>query len=184
MQGHSAVNLPLKATVWSRIAHERSCLYNEECYMMPYATYHPSSDAAATANYLLEALGIPCDPLGAHQWIVAGVAPDIVYQLAELMKTDVGTVCQWAGISRSTLARKLRIAAPLSISQGARVYGVAHALDTVLVFHRNDTVKTLSWLKRIAWGLGGVAPSQLLNTPMGVQAVVNLVGRIRHGVCL
>ncbi|WP_279452094.1 antitoxin Xre/MbcA/ParS toxin-binding domain-containing protein [Aeromonas hydrophila] len=73
---------------------------------------------------------------------------------------------------------------PLSISQGARVYGVAQALDAVLVFHRNDTVKTLSWLNRTAWGLGGVAPAQLLNTPMGVQAVIDLVGRIQHGVCL
>ncbi|HHQ4915127.1 MbcA/ParS/Xre antitoxin family protein [Aeromonas veronii] len=32
--------------------------------------------------------------------------------------------------------------------------------------------------------LGGVAPAKLLATPMGVQAVVDLVGRIRHGVCL
>lgn len=79
--------------------------------MMPYTTYHPSSDAA-TPNQRLEGLGIPRDPLGAHQWIVAGVAPDILYRLAELMKTDVGMVCQWAGISRSTLARKLRITAP------------------------------------------------------------------------
>ncbi|MFQ2569600.1 antitoxin Xre/MbcA/ParS toxin-binding domain-containing protein [Aeromonas caviae] len=31
---------------------------------------------------------------------------------------------------------------------------------------------------------GGVAPAKLLATPMGVQAVVDLVGRIRHGVCL
>ncbi|MDH1846430.1 MbcA/ParS/Xre antitoxin family protein [Aeromonas caviae] len=29
-----------------------------------------------------------------------------------------------------------------------------------------------------------MAPATLLNTPMGVQAVVNLVGRIRHGVCV
>lgn len=151
--------------------------------MMPYATYHPSSDAA-TAKFLLEGLGIPRDPLGAHQWIVAGVAPDILYRLAELMKTDVGTVCQWAGISRSTLARKLRIAAPLSISQGARVYGVAQAFDAVLLFHRNDTVKAVSWLIRPAWGLGGVAPAQLLSTAMGVQAVINLVGQIQHGVCI
>ncbi|MFM4977867.1 antitoxin Xre/MbcA/ParS toxin-binding domain-containing protein [Aeromonas rivipollensis] len=71
-----------------------------------------------------------------------------------------------------------------SISQGARVYGVAQALDAALVFHRNDTVKTLSWLNRTAWGLGGVAPAKLLATPMGVQAVVDLVGRIQHGVCL
>ncbi|WP_258224848.1 antitoxin Xre/MbcA/ParS toxin-binding domain-containing protein [Aeromonas sp. HMWF014] len=150
---------------------------------MPYATYHPGSDAA-TASFLLEALGIPRDPLGAHLWIVAGVSPDILYRLAELMKTDVGMVCQWACISRSTLARKLRIAAPLSISQGARVYGAAQALDAVLLFHRNDTVKGVSWLTRPAWGLGGVAPATLLTTDMGVQAVIHLVGRIQHGVCL
>ncbi|MBW3782391.1 DUF2384 domain-containing protein [Aeromonas veronii] len=150
--------------------------------MMPYATYHPSSDAA-TPNLLLEGLGIPRDPLGAHQWIVAGVAPDILYRLAELMRTDVGTVCQWAGISRSTLARKLRIAAPLSTSQGTKVYGVVQALDAALSLNKNDTAKALSWLNRPAWGLGGVAPAKLLATPMGVQAVVYLVGRIRHGVC-
>ncbi|WP_279465077.1 antitoxin Xre/MbcA/ParS toxin-binding domain-containing protein [Aeromonas dhakensis] len=73
---------------------------------------------------------------------------------------------------------------PLSISQGARVYGVAQALDAVLAFHRDDTVKTLSWLNRTAWGLGGVAPAKLLATPMGVQAVIDLVGRIQHGVCI
>ncbi len=38
--------------------------------------------------------------------------------------------------------------------------------------------------KQTSLGLGGVAPATLLNTPMGGQAVVNLVGRIQHGVCL
>ncbi|MFQ2254717.1 antitoxin Xre/MbcA/ParS toxin-binding domain-containing protein [Aeromonas hydrophila] len=151
--------------------------------MMPYATYHPGGDAT-TASFLLEALGIPRDPLGAHLWIVAGVSPGILYRLAELMKTDVRMVCQWAGISRSTLTRKLRIAVPLSISQGARVYGVAQALDAVFVFHKNDTVKTLSWLNRTAWGLGGVAPAKLLATPMGVQAIIDFIGKIEHGVSI
>ncbi|OLF61071.1 hypothetical protein BTN33_02535 [Aeromonas veronii] len=149
---------------------------------MPYATYHPGSDAA-TGSFLLEALGIPRDPLGAHLWIVDGVAPDIVYRLAELMKTDVGTVCQGAGISRSTLARKLRIAVPLSISQGTRVYGVAQALDAVLSLHEHDTTKAISWLSRPARGLGGIAPADVLTTQMGILAVVDLVGRIEHGVC-
>jgi putative toxin-antitoxin system antitoxin component (TIGR02293 family) len=149
---------------------------------MPYATYHPSSDAA-TPNLLLEGLGIPRDPLGAHLWIVAGVAPDILYRFAELMRTDVGTVCQWAGISRSTLARKLRIAVPLSISQGARVYGVAQALEAVLSLHRNNTARALSWLHRPALGLGGKRPAEVLSTALGAQAVIVLVGRIQHGVC-
>ncbi|WP_353852345.1 antitoxin Xre/MbcA/ParS toxin-binding domain-containing protein [Aeromonas salmonicida] len=64
-----------------------------------------------------------------------------------------------------------------------RVYGVAQALDVVLLFHRNDATKAVSWLNRTAWGLGGVAPATLLTTQMGVQAVVELVGRIEHGVC-
>lgn len=151
--------------------------------MMPYATYHPSSDAAATENFLLEALGIPRDPLGAHLWIVAGVAPTMIHQLAGTVKTDVGSICRLAGISRSSVARKLKMEVALSTSQGARVYGVVQALDAALSLHEYDTTRALSWLHRRAWGLGGVAPDQLLNTPMGVQAVVDLVGRIEHGVC-
>ena len=115
---------------------------------------------------------------------MAGVAPGIIHRLAELMNTDSGLICRLAGISRHTVARKLRIGAPLSISQGARVYGVVQALDAALSLNKNDTAKALSWINRPAWGLGGVAPATLLNTPMGVQAVVNLVGRIRHGVCV
>ncbi|MFQ2106481.1 antitoxin Xre/MbcA/ParS toxin-binding domain-containing protein [Aeromonas rivipollensis] len=150
---------------------------------MSLSVYQPSTQASS-AHTLMTTLNIPQDPLSAHLWIVAGVAPGIIHRLAELMNTDSGLICRLAGISRSTVARKLRIEAPLSISQGARVYGVVQALDAALSLNKNDTAKALSWLNRPAWGLGGVAPATLLNTPMGVQAVVNLVGRIRHGVCV
>lgn len=149
---------------------------------MSYAAYHPG-ETVTSANDVFSSLSIPIDSLGAHLWIVAGVAPSIIHRVAELMSTDVGLICRLAGISRHTVARKLRIGAPLSISQGARVYGVVQALDAALSLNKNDTAKALSWLNRPAWGLGGVTPATLLNTPMGVQAVVNLVGRIQHGVC-
>ena len=150
---------------------------------MSLSVYQPSTQASS-APTLMTTLNIPQDPLSAHLWIVAGVAPGIIHRLAELMNTDSGLICRLAGISRSTVARKLRIEAPLSISQGARVYGVVQALDAALSLNKNDTAKALSWLNRPAWGLGGVAPAELLKTPMGVQAVVDLVGRIRHGVCV
>lgn len=150
---------------------------------MSYASYHPGKATASTKT-IFDSLGIPSDPLGAHLWFVAGVAPGSIHRLAELMSADIGWICRLAGISRHTVARKLRIGAPLSISQGARVYGVVQALEAVLFLHRNNTARALSWLHRPAWGLGGVAPATLLNTLMGVQAVVNLVGRIRHGVCV
>ena len=149
---------------------------------MSYASYHPGKATASTKT-IFDSLGIPSDPLGAHLWIVAGVAPSMIHQLAGTVKTDVGSICRLAGISRHTIARKLRIGAPLSISQGARVYGVVQALEAVLSLHRNNAARALSWLHRPAWGLGGVAPARLLTTEMGVQAVIHLVGRIQHGVC-
>ncbi|MBL0589511.1 antitoxin Xre/MbcA/ParS toxin-binding domain-containing protein [Aeromonas veronii] len=149
---------------------------------MSLSVYQPSTQASS-APTLMTTLNIPQDPLSAHLWIIAGVAPSIIHRLAELMSTDAGLICRLAGISRSTVARKLRIGATLSISQGARVYGVVQALDAALSLNKNDTAKALSWLNRPAWGLGGVAPAELLTTQMGVQAVVNLVGRIQHGVC-
>ncbi len=149
---------------------------------MSLSVYQPSTQASS-APTLMTTLNIPQDPLSAHLWIIAGVAPGIIHRLAELMSTDLGLICRLAGISRSTVARKLRIEAPLSISQGARVYGVVQALDAALSLNKNDTAKALSWLNRPAWGLGGVAPATLLTTPFGAQAVVYLVGRIQHGVC-
>jgi putative toxin-antitoxin system antitoxin component (TIGR02293 family) len=148
---------------------------------MSYSSYHPGKTEASVMT-LSTSLGIPSDPLRSHLWIVAGVAPGIIHRLAELMSTDAGLICRLAGISRRTVARKLRIGAHLSISQGARVYGVVQALESVLSLHRNNTARALSWLHRPAWGLAGVAPAELLTTQMGVQAVVDLVGRIRHGV--
>ncbi|MBL0478839.1 antitoxin Xre/MbcA/ParS toxin-binding domain-containing protein [Aeromonas veronii] len=148
---------------------------------MSYAAYHPG-ETVASANDVFSSLSIPIDSLGAHLWIVAGVAPSIIHRVAELMSTDVGLICRLAGISRHTVARKLRIGAPLSISQGARVYGVVQALEAVLFLHRNNTARALSWLHRPAWGLGGKRPAEVLSTALGAQAVIVLVGRIQHGV--
>lgn len=149
---------------------------------MSYAAYHPG-ETVASANDVFSSLSIPIDSLGAHLWIVAGVAPSIIHRVAELMSTDVGLICRLAGISRSIVARKLKMGAPLSTSQGTKVYGVVQAFDAALSLHEFDTTRALSWLHRRDWGLGGVAPAQLLNTPLGVQAVIHLVGRIQHGVC-
>ncbi|WP_268844002.1 MULTISPECIES: antitoxin Xre/MbcA/ParS toxin-binding domain-containing protein [Aeromonas] len=40
----------------------------------------------------------------------------------------------------------------------------------------------MAWLHCPAKGLGGEIPMNILTTPSGVQAVVDLIGRIEHGV--
>lgn len=48
--------------------------------------------------------------------------------------------------------------------------------------NENDNTKSIAWLHQPAKGLGGKMPAELLSTSVGVQAVVDLVGRIEHGV--
>lgn len=148
---------------------------------MPYAIYLPSG-RTALANTLLASLGIPRDPLGAHLWIVAGVASDIIPKLAGLIGYSVSSVCRLIGISQSTINRKVTMGSPLSIEQGSRVYGVVLALDAVLSLHEGYIVKSVLWLNRPAWELGGEKPVDMLTTPFGVQAVIDLAGQIEHGV--
>ncbi|GJA16953.1 MULTISPECIES: antitoxin Xre/MbcA/ParS toxin-binding domain-containing protein [Aeromonas] len=154
-------------------------MQTEVCNMTPDAVHHPLRRTTR-----LESLDVPREALNVHLWIVAGVPADIIHQLAALVETDVGVICKLTGISRSTVTRRLKADTALSISQGARVYGVVLALDAALSLQEDDALRALSWLHRPARGLGGVAPATLLTTQMGVQAVIDLVGRIQHGVCI
>lgn len=143
---------------------------------------HRSNPPRSSARNLAFSLDIPSDPLGVHLWIVAGIAPDILIRLVELVRSDLKTICQLAGISRSTVNRKLKHGGTLTLAQGTRVYGVIYALDAAISLHDGDLAMAMSWLHCSAKGLGGEQPASILTTAMGVQAVVDLIGRIEHGI--
>ncbi|MGQ4870183.1 antitoxin Xre-like helix-turn-helix domain-containing protein, partial [Aeromonas caviae] len=109
--------------------------------MTPDAVHHPLRRTTR-----LESLDVPREALNVHLWIVAGVPADIIHQLAALVETDVGVICKLTGISRSTVTRRLKADTALSISQGARVYGVVLALDAALSLQEDDALRALSWL--------------------------------------
>lgn len=52
-----------------------------------------------------------------------------------------------------------------------------HALD---VFGNSDTVQ--NWLEEKNPALDGFAPSELLDSPAGLEQVIDLINAIRHGV--
>jgi putative toxin-antitoxin system antitoxin component (TIGR02293 family) len=151
---------------------------------MTYPTYNPRQKSYTTKNNLAISLDIPSDPLEAHLWIVSGVSPYILVQLAGLVGSDIKAICHLTGISQRTIRRKIKSSTPLTLTQGARVYGSVQALDAVISLHEGDLAIAMSWLDCSAKGLGGEKPSNILTTAMGVQAVLDLVGRIEHGVVI
>ncbi len=62
-----------------------------------------------------------------------------------------------------------------------------HLIQMVKVFYRtyevfNNIDKGVKWLKSPCLALGGQIPTQLLDTPEGVELVMNTLGRIEYGV--
>ena len=149
---------------------------------MSYAAYHPG--ARITAKGVLFSLALPREPIEAHRYIVAGLSPAIVSKLAMLLGSDTKTVCQVAGIDRTTFTRKAKAGALLSQDQSARVYWLAQVLDAAVSLHEGDWAKVMRWLNKPAWGLGGQRPVVFLTTAVGAQAVIDLIGQIEHGVAV
>ncbi|HDX8645080.1 TPA: DUF2384 domain-containing protein [Aeromonas dhakensis] len=148
---------------------------------MTYLAYHPGQ-MQPYSDRLIMSLGIPSDPLSVHSWIVAGIAPEIIIRLAESVRSDVKTIRHLAGISKSTINRKCKYGIPLTLEQGARVYNVIQVLDAAISLHNGDLAMAMTWLHCPAKGLGGEIPMNILTTASGAQAVIDLIGRIGHGV--
>ncbi|MFQ2062212.1 DUF2384 domain-containing protein [Aeromonas veronii] len=148
---------------------------------MTYLAYQPSQQNPS-GNRFITSLGIPSDPLGVHLWIVAGIAPEIIIRLVESLRSDVKTICHLAGVSKSTINRKCKNGIPLTLAQGARVYSAIQVLDAAISLHNGDITMAMSWLHCPAKGLGGEIPMNILTTASGAQAVIDLIGRIGHGV--
>ncbi len=163
------------------IATFKTISCNENMNIMTYLAYHPGQIKPYSAR-LIMSLGIPSDPLSVHSWIVAGLSPEIIIRLVESVRSDMKTICHLVGISKSTITRKLKNGIPLTPEQGSRVYSVIQALDAAISLHNDDLAMAMFWLHCPAKGLGGEIPMNMLTTTSGVQAVVDLIGRIEHGV--
>ena len=143
---------------------------------------HALTASSSSVTDVLASLDMPRNRLAAHQHIVAGVSPEVVIKLVALLGSDTRTVCAMIGIHRDELSRQIRRGVHLSPAQGDRLYWVVLALEAVISLYNGDITKSLRWLTRPAWGFGGERPAEVLTSPMGAQAVIDLAGRIEHGI--
>ena len=70
----------------------------------------------------------------------------------------------------------------LSMQESDRVVMAAKAFKAALHLFEGDSEKARQWMSRPARGLGGKVPESLLGTSSGVEAVMDLIERLEHGV--
>jgi putative toxin-antitoxin system antitoxin component (TIGR02293 family) len=143
-------------------------------------SFHPTNKAVAPG--LLQQLHVSASPLQAHLQIVKGLPVSLVDQLSEASNMKPSELCRIVGVNRVTLGRRKAQTDTLTADEGARFIGFAKALESASELFGGDMNKARNWLASPAKGLAGETPLNMLTTPSGVEAVLDLIGQIKYGV--
>lgn len=101
-------------------------------------------------------------------------------RLRQRLNITDNTLARIVHIPRRTLDRR-RSAGRLKTDESERVFRIAQVND-MAVRVLGSQKKAESWLKKPARGLGGKIPLEYADTNLGALEVINLLGRIEHGV--
>jgi putative toxin-antitoxin system antitoxin component (TIGR02293 family) len=108
---------------------------------------------------------------------IPAAAVDSLTRAVRLSQAELGTTL---GIPERTLARRKREGV-LSAEESAKLLRLARTLGRAAeVFE--DTEAAIDWLKSPNRALGGATPLSLLDTDLGAESVMDVLGRIEHGV--
>jgi putative toxin-antitoxin system antitoxin component (TIGR02293 family) len=109
-----------------------------------------------------------------------GLPTDAFDMLKERLNITDNALSRIVQIPQRTLNRR-RERGRLRTDESERVLRLAQVCDMAFkVFGSPE--KAESWLKKPARGLGGKIPLEYADTDLGAHEVINLLGRIDHGV--
>jgi putative toxin-antitoxin system antitoxin component (TIGR02293 family) len=109
-----------------------------------------------------------------------GLPTDAFDMLKERLNITDNVLSRIVQIPQRTLNRR-REKGRLRTDESERVLRLAQVYDMALkVFGSRE--KAESWLKKPARGLGGKIPLEYADTDLGAHEVINLLGRIDHGI--
>lgn len=109
-----------------------------------------------------------------------GLSTDSFDKLKRRLNISDNVLSRIVQIPKRTLNRR-REGGRLRTDESERILRLAQVYDMALdVFGSRKKAET--WLKKPARGLGGKVPLEYADTDLGAHEVINLLGRIDHGV--
>jgi len=140
--------------------------------------------SAMTVESLLGGKGVlKARPRSSFDWIAIvreGLPARVLDALAGNLKLTRGELATALGIADRTLARR-RKEGVFTAEESAKLLRLARVAQRAAeVFEGGDAA--LDWLKRPNRALGGETPLALLDTEIGGDGVLDVLGRIEHGV--
>lgn len=120
------------------------------------------------------------DVLDQVEELKQGLPAELVDKLCDELEITLQDLARYTGVGERTLKRKLK-AGRLSCGQSERMVRLSRLLErTVQVMGSREAA--VQWLKAPRSHLRGQTPLDMAVTELGTEEVLNLLGRIEHGV--
>ena len=113
--------------------------------------------------------------------IRAGLPASFLDRLKCVLEVTETQLAGVVGIRRQTLFRR-RSQGVLRRDEGDRAAAVVRVLDRALSYFDGDRRHALEWLKHPNPALEGDTPLAHAGTPGGAEDVIDLIGRLEHGI--
>lgn len=124
----------------------------------------------------------------------ASRGPELILRLRQGLPVSViETIHSWAGfpkadilritgINAKTFSRRKAGTGILSPDESEKIARLIRVADAAVDLFEGDREKAVSWMRKPVRGLGDETPENLLNTESGAVEVLDLIGRLEHGV--
>ncbi|OCQ54544.1 hypothetical protein Ppb6_00211 [Photorhabdus australis subsp. thailandensis] len=124
----------------------------------------------------------------------ASSGPNLVTQLRKGLPTSIideihiwagfkkSDILKMAGISTRNVSRRKSGPQTLSPDQSERIARLVRVTDAVVALFEGDKEKAVNWMGKPVRGLGGETPESMINSESGALEVLDLIGRLEHGI--
>jgi len=126
-------------------------------------------------------LGIPARGAKLHAALRDGVPYQVYIQLAAVAGLDQKALAQYIAIAPATLQRRARTGR-FKTDESDRLYRFAEVLKAATALFEGDEEGARDWMRKPVRGLGGRRPVEMITTSAEAEAVLDLIGRMEHGV--
>lgn len=141
-------------------------------------TYQPDM---SVSEDIWTSLALPIRGSGLFDCIHEGLPISILEEIATLVDMGIRVLSMSVGISPSMLARRVK-AGRFTKAESDRLYSLTKVLHAANDLFEGDNKAVGRWMTTPIRGLGFKAPISMLGTRVETEALLDLMGRLEHGV--
>lgn len=136
---------------------------------------------ASKAEDFWQHLGLAPRGVQLHNALREGLPYAVFDHLADALAINRSTLADYLGIAPATLQRRLK-ARRFNVEESDRLFRLASIYAAALELFEGDLQTVQRWLTHPVSGLDQRCPLGMLITSAESQAVLDLIGRLEHGV--